>query len=29
LLLPIQGLVVTVSGDHRRGDAARPCDENP
>jgi hypothetical protein len=26
---PIQGLVVTVSGDHRRGDAAGPRDENP
>ena len=29
LLLPIQGLVVTVSGDHQRGDAAGPRDENP
>jgi hypothetical protein len=29
LLLPIQGLVVTISGDHRRGDAAGLHDENP
>jgi hypothetical protein len=29
LPLPIQGLVVTISGDHRRGDAAGPRDENP
>jgi hypothetical protein len=29
LLLPIQGLVVTVLGDHRRGGAAGPPDENP
>jgi hypothetical protein len=29
LLLPIQGLVVTVLGGHRRGDAAGPRDENP
>jgi hypothetical protein len=29
LLLPIQGLVVAVSGDHRRGDAAGLPDENP
>jgi hypothetical protein len=29
LLLPIQGLVVTVLGDHRRGDVAGLHDENP
>jgi len=29
LLLPTQGLVVTVLGDHRRGDAAGLPDENP
>jgi hypothetical protein len=29
LLLPIQGLVVTVLGDHRRGDAVGLPDENP
>jgi hypothetical protein len=29
LLLPIQGLVVTVLGDHRRGGAAGLHDENP
>jgi hypothetical protein len=29
LLLPIQELVVTVLGDHRRGGAAGPRDENP
>jgi hypothetical protein len=29
LLRPIQGLVVTVLGDHRRGDAAGLHDENP
>jgi hypothetical protein len=29
LLLPTQGLVVTVLGDHRRGDAAELTDENP
>jgi hypothetical protein len=29
LLLPIQGLVVTVSGDPRQGGAARLADENP
>jgi hypothetical protein len=29
LLLPPQGLVVTVWGDHRRGDAVGLPDENP
>jgi hypothetical protein len=29
LLLPTQGLVVTILGDHRRGDAAGLRDENP
>jgi hypothetical protein len=29
LLLPTTELVVTVLGDHRRGDAAGPPDENP
>jgi hypothetical protein len=29
LILPTQGLVVTVLGDHRRGDAAGLPDENP
>jgi hypothetical protein len=29
LLLPIQGLVVTVLGDHRRRGAAGLRDENP
>jgi hypothetical protein len=29
LLLPTQGLVVTVLGDHQRGDAAGLTDENP
>jgi hypothetical protein len=29
LLLPTQGLVVTVLGDRRRGDAAGLPDENP
>jgi hypothetical protein len=28
-LLPTIELVVTVLGDHRRGDAAGPLDENP
>jgi hypothetical protein len=28
-LLPTIELVVTVLGDHRRGDAAGPPDENP
>jgi hypothetical protein len=29
LPLPTQELVVTISGDHRRGDAAGLPDENP
>jgi hypothetical protein len=29
LLLPTQGLMVTVLGDHRRGDAVGLPDENP
>jgi hypothetical protein len=29
LVLPTLELVVTVSGDHRRGDAAGLPDENP
>jgi hypothetical protein len=29
LLLPAQELVVTVLGDHRRGDAVGLADENP
>jgi hypothetical protein len=29
LLLPTLELVVTVLGDHRRGDAAELLDENP
>jgi hypothetical protein len=29
LVLPTLGLVVTVLGDHRRGDAAGLTDENP
>ena len=29
LASPHPGLVVTVLGDHRRGDAAWPPDENP